>query len=192
MEGVSVSISYSFYAFTEFSLSVWRLVTALCGICLWEWCLNAKLSGIHLYQLSKKKNSRKSLQYFANIPSRRDFFPVQQKMFHFHRQLLLNNWNNFPWVKILGTRNHVIIFIYLNSFMIREGCYYKEASPFICSENYYTGFDMKGTSVMKVLRNILENDDVGILCKNMRLCKTLYKILKINVFIMYIFDSWYV
>ena len=62
----------------------------------------------------KKKNPHKSSQFFASIPSRsRDFFQKYQKMLIFHRQPLLNNTNNFPWVKILGKRKHVIVFIYL-------------------------------------------------------------------------------
>ena len=65
-------------------------------------------------KLAKKKSPHKSSQFFANVPSSsRDFFPKYQKMLIFHRQLLLNNTNNFPWAKILGKRKHVIAFIYL-------------------------------------------------------------------------------
>ena len=44
-------------------LFVWRLVAKLCGICLREWYLNAKLSRIHLYQTFK--NKKKASQIFA-------------------------------------------------------------------------------------------------------------------------------
>ena len=48
---------------------------------------NVTLTGIHLYETCKK-NLHKSSQYL-------------QVLFH------------FPWVKVLGKRNHVIIFMHL-------------------------------------------------------------------------------
>ena len=73
------------------------------GLKITNWLyLHAKLSGIHLCK-SCEKFPHKSCNIFSNIPSgSRDFFPNEQKMFIFHRHLLLNNTNNFPWVKILG------------------------------------------------------------------------------------------
>ena len=70
-----------------------------------------KPSRSHLYKTCKKKqNSHKSLQFFANIPSRiRNFFPNWQRMFIFPKQPLLNNTNNFPRIKILGKRHSEII-----------------------------------------------------------------------------------
>ena len=81
--------------------------------------LNAKLSGIHLYKTCKIKkiliNLRNFLQTFLLV----DFFPKYQKIFVFHRGLLLSNTNNFPlWVKILGKRKHVIFFKYLKELFV--------------------------------------------------------------------------
>ena len=45
------------------------------------------------------------------------------------------------------------------------------------------------TSVMKELRNILENEDLDILCKTVKLCEKLYKMVKITLLLKCIFDS---